>query len=232
VICEDLYGGEGILDCLLSCAAGEECPPGYHCTIYGLCTGDTEWTCDFDYYADGLCDCGCGLTDVVDCPDTTADSCEYCDDVGSCNFHACPGAIDPEDNAVCDPLVLWTCDEDAYDDGVTCDCGCGSIDPDCANPTQEACEACNGAGSCAENEVGCDTIRDVYNAICYAPAAWICDPDGYADGTCNCGCGVFDDFDCTDSSVDACDACGSQGACDQGTYDCSLVVTDMNWLCT
>src|SRR6185312_3800503 len=58
------------------------------------------WTCGWDFYGDGSCDCGCGLKDP-DCKDSMAASCDYCDDTGSCNSDTCPGTIDPTDNSTC-----------------------------------------------------------------------------------------------------------------------------------
>lgn len=59
------------------------------------------WTCDPEFYADDLCDCGCGAFDDLDCTDMTVGSCDYCDDMGSCSMDACPGTIDPANNATC-----------------------------------------------------------------------------------------------------------------------------------
>lgn len=60
-----------------------------------------NWSCDPDYFNDGLCDCGCAAADV-DCADALVGSCDYCDDVGSCSEDAaCPGSIDPTNNAIC-----------------------------------------------------------------------------------------------------------------------------------
>jgi hypothetical protein len=60
----------------------------------------------------------------------------------------------------------WTCPEDAYGADATCDCGCGAFDPDCHNPTLDACEACNTPGSCAEAETDCGSIFPNNNAVC------------------------------------------------------------------
>jgi len=63
--------------------------------------GVPGWTCDALYYGtnDG-CDCGCGLHDP-DCVTSHVNSCEYCDNFGSCSTALCPGSIDPQDNATC-----------------------------------------------------------------------------------------------------------------------------------
>jgi hypothetical protein len=63
--------------------------------------GPTGWSCDVNFYgtSDG-CDCGCGIPDP-DCSSSDVSVCEFCNDPGSCNTGACPGTIDPGDNAVC-----------------------------------------------------------------------------------------------------------------------------------
>ncbi len=63
-----------------------------------------EWTCDVTFYGIGDgCDCGCGVFDP-DCVDMTLDSCQFCDNEGSCSQNACERmpTIDPDDNAVCE----------------------------------------------------------------------------------------------------------------------------------
>jgi hypothetical protein len=60
--------------------------------------GSPTWTCAPRYYSDGGCDCGCGELDV-DCVDSSAASCEFCANAGSCAA-ACT-EIDPADNSQC-----------------------------------------------------------------------------------------------------------------------------------
>lgn len=60
-----------------------------------------EWTCEPAFYAgDDGCDCGCGVVDP-DCDPPEIDSCEYCDEPGSCSTDECPGTIDPADIGTC-----------------------------------------------------------------------------------------------------------------------------------
>lgn len=60
----------------------------------------------------------------------------------------------------------WTCEPAYYGTNDGCDCGCGALDPDCMNPTQEACQYCNNPGSCAQGQMGCAAIADANNAVC------------------------------------------------------------------
>ncbi|HEY2775375.1 MAG TPA: hypothetical protein VGK20_15135 [Candidatus Binatia bacterium] len=82
-----------------------------------------------------------------DCADATVANCAYCNDVGSCASIACPANIDPADNSKCAVPGAWTCDPGFYADGF-CDCGCGIVDPDCADATVASCQYCDDAGSC------------------------------------------------------------------------------------
>lgn len=67
------------------------------CTV----TIPAGWTCDRHYYADGLCDCGCGAADL-DCASSQATDCAACDDPGSCSASPCDSApILADDNAHC-----------------------------------------------------------------------------------------------------------------------------------
>ena len=123
-------------------------------------------------------------------------------------------------NGVCSAPGTWTCAAAAYDEegqGVAspnCDCACGSLDPDCADPFPvTGCapgEACDGAGNC-----------DVA-----APPGWNCDPTYYGDALCDCGCGVFDAPDCADLTVGVCEYCNDPGSC--GTDVCPANIDPTN----
>jgi len=108
--------GGGI--CLGLCRTATDCASGEVCydldwprytgeQAWGVCApaegeAPAGWTCDPAFWADGQCDCGCGLIDP-DCADPSVDSCEYCDDLGSCSEEevGCPGLISATNNAVC-----------------------------------------------------------------------------------------------------------------------------------
>ncbi len=59
----------------------------------------TEWTCRAEFYADEVCDCGCGARDS-DCASGAASACNYCDAPGSCAQGDC-NLILEDDNALC-----------------------------------------------------------------------------------------------------------------------------------
>jgi hypothetical protein len=214
--------------CVISCEGGTQCPDGMVCVDQDLCVWpEPTWSCDLDFYGDASCDCGCGFHDV-DCADLTLFVCEYCNDPGSCNEDAdigdCYGILDPANNATCDLTQRWTCNLALYDDGVTCDCGCGWPDPDCADDTVEACDACNEPGSCAETEGDCASIEADHNSTCAPPPSWNCFADFFdGDDGCHCGCGAFDP-DCDDATADACTSCNDFGSCAEKLFaDCSTI---------
>jgi hypothetical protein len=152
-----------------------------------------------------------------DCANATVGVCDWCADTGSCNTAACPGTINPTNNAVCSSVVVppgWTCAPAYFADGL-CDCGCGAFDSnDCANMTVGACDYCDDTGSC--NTALCPgTINTTNNAVCSSgvPPGWTCNPAYFGDGDCDCGCGAFDSSDCANMTVGACDYCDDPGSC-------------------
>ncbi len=106
------------------------------------------WTCSEEHYRDYICDCGCGIPDV------------YCQGIelryvcGNYPVEGCSGGnrnhIDPNHNALCVVSVPdeWTCERSYFEDGL-CDCGCGTLDPDCVLDEVTACETCDSEGSCS-----------------------------------------------------------------------------------
>lgn len=102
------------------------------------------------------------------------------------------------------PAPGWVCEPSLYDANDRCDCGCGALDPDCADETPASCARSH----CADN-LGPSPAD---NAVCVAPApGWTCDFDAYdeggdgaASGRCDCGCG-YADPDCADAMYATCD---------------------------
>lgn len=160
------------------------------------------WGCPREAYSDGQCHCGCALPDP-DCASDELDACEVCDAVGSCNKSACPGHVDPDDVTTCvPPPTGWTCAPSAYDDGATCDCGCGIADADCADGELSSCQTCDGSGSCGNGPCP-SSIAIGDTATCEYPARWLCSETLYGDGTCDCGC-AEPDIDCPDANASSC----------------------------
>lgn len=166
------------------------------------------WTCTPLVYENGACDCGCGAPDP-DCDHhDDVSECALCNSFGSCNLKACPGDIDRADTTICRPPPEgWTCSVSAYEDGISCDCGCGIADPDCEGEGVEACHVCDLFGSCAGGNCP-SSIDEDDNTQCNVPEGWTCRSDQYADGACHCGCGVLDS-DCASASSSECDVCSS-----------------------
>ncbi|MCP4504358.1 MAG: trypsin-like peptidase domain-containing protein [Deltaproteobacteria bacterium] len=181
------------------------CENGETCDANGSCASSeapASWTCDASFYGtnDG-CDCACGAVDP-DCADTTQ-SVFNCDPGVTCN--AAGG---------CDSGTTWTCDPAKYDASDGCDCGCGTLDPDCLKEEQAvlgcaADEVCSSAGTCSaasEPEM---------------PSQWSCAASFFAAGDgCNCNCGAYDpDCDDDEQQVFGCDSgvCLVDGTCEEPT---------------
>jgi len=160
--CSDALVGNGTCDCgcgvvdpdcraleRASCTdPGCELTTCQYCNEDGLRTGcGGDWASDLvesacsvaTFDLDGLCDCGCGVSDP-DCPKD-----EGCTEKGC----SAPGCEVCHDGYLLTRCLTWFCDEDRFGDG-DCDCGCGAPDPDCesAGCTQvgcadSACEVCH-----------------------------------------------------------------------------------------
>jgi hypothetical protein len=145
------------------------------------------------------------------CSDMTCiDATSTCNGLKDCK----DGSDEAPLNAACNG---WTCDKKVYNDGL-CDCGCGTVDPDCPNASVSSCDLCGSQGSCDEGGAGCLGIIDPNNnATCNVklPAGWTCAAEKYIDPWCDCGCGVPDPA-CMDSKPASCENCGAQGSCSEG----------------
>jgi len=104
---------------------------------------------------------------------------------------------------VCEaPPPSWTCDEALFGDGLSCDCGCGGGDPDCAiMPGLPV--------------VGCDA-PNMCNAGNCVPPEWTCSGAFFGtDDGCDCGCGALDP-DCPASDIAECQFCNNANSCAAG----------------
>ncbi len=184
-------GASGTADAALATPDASNLPPG--------------WTCGAFHYGDGVCDCGCGVIDDLDCTaPLTVDQCYY-------YFNGCPDGKnpDPDDPTRCVPSPTdWTCHwSDYYDQ--SCTCGCGVADPQCPD----------GAGLSDCQYDGCPSGQspdptEVTQCMTGAPQdSWTCDLALLYDGSqCDCGCGA-EDPDCgPNPTADSCDVvhCGSK----------------------
>ncbi len=138
-------------DCVTECGDGV-CEPGEDPDCIDCRAGvPVGWTCELSWYdaGDG-CDCGCGIYDP-DCDDPSQDI-PNCDPGQTCNAD---GVCEGEPTGPVAPEG-WICDAAFYDAGDGCDCGCGIIDPDCADPAAEVVGCAAGQvcidGLCAEPE--------------------------------------------------------------------------------
>ena len=161
------------------------CTGALACTAAGVCA-PAAWTCDpVRYAARDQCDCGCGAPDP-DCADKQlltagCGPTEHCGSDGKCSPNA-PSS--------------WTCSASVYGARDACDCGCGAVDPDCANgalPVRGcvgrnatcksdgtcACTPSCGTNVCGDNGCGgsCGTCSDPAKSICLGGACVsACDP--------------------------------------------------------
>jgi cysteine-rich repeat protein len=218
--------------------------------------------CSAAWYGDGSCDCGC-LADDIDCPSPyDAADCAFvlcpvgqaldpadpagcipaCGDGERTGDEACDdGNNDDGDGCTADCRwelpAAWAaaCGVGTYGARDGCDCGCGAVDPDCADDTLASCEL-NRCGdrldgpwvpdlsdptTCVLNQCGdqfpgevetCDdgntTPGDGCDALCQVEPGFVCTP-----GTCQtstCGDGLFDPWAgelCDDGNSDDSDGC-------------------------
>ena len=143
----------------------------------------STWKCAPALWADGYCDCGCGVADF-DCvgQNCTARGCTVasCDACYTEEYAWKPCLPDP------DP-TKWTCSMAEQMDAV-CDCGCGIADP-----------ACGGSGC---SEPGCwrkkCSVRHAANGSVLTDMfppfnGWTCPAAAWGGGNgCDCGCGAVD----------------------------------------
>ncbi|MFZ9888614.1 MAG: hypothetical protein ACO3JL_14035, partial [Myxococcota bacterium] len=189
-------------DATLAACDVRNCGPGFlpsateNYTCDQLPPAPAEWTCESYYFnaGDG-CDCGCGALDP-DCRDDTAEACDF----NNCDADAVPVATDNTRCEVPADAAQWTCNPDYFGSGDGCDCGCGVVDPDCADATEASCLYNN----CDIGLVPSASANETCEAPT-APAEWTCAESFFgSDDGCDCGCGVVDP-DCADGTAASCD---------------------------
>ncbi len=234
----------GGCSCAIGCELSKTCCPDYGdvCQCESACIGKAcgpdgcGGTCGFcdPSSASPFCDGKgqCGATCVPLCagkscgPNGCGGNCGTCSADATCNDSgACVGPA-------------WTCEPDLYQDGVTCDCGCGLPDPDCT--------VISDTYGCPKG-VGCDAGTGLCKmAICTstkqcAVPKWCIGHygvgDGHRRGTCQVpdpttfGPGMPCAFD-TDCASGICgagvcrEACGSDADCTKGAICTGIAVVD------
>lgn len=182
----------------------------------------SEWTCSTEAQNDSLCDCGCTVPD---------DACggSGCTEPG-CWRGACDRrhGSDGDQISPSQPPLGWTCPSASWGNG-TCDCGCGTDDPDCQSVFHCTTPLCN--------DLECLVCHDSTGRTVPCDNAlqnWKCDPQRFGSGDgCDCGCGAAD----PDCAGDGCSEYGCRaGACqrctDTGYSDDRLVgCGSAQWTC-
>lgn len=145
-----------------SCMSKDECG-GLPC-VEGTCSS-----------GDGVCQAGISFGDV-DFDACVSLSC--CTELETCTYdyadlEGCNSCLDALGGDRCDGLLaclgascdVWTCEEAHYGSDDGCDCGCGVLDPDCADALVETCEFCDSLGSCGTAPCPAN-IDPTNNAVC------------------------------------------------------------------
>jgi len=151
--------------------------------IIPYCSGE-KWTCDFDLYNDGTrCDCDCGVFD----PD-----CENYNLPTTCpeDFACILNNTEDLTSMYCAAPKKWSCHPSAYKDGVTCDCNCTVLDPDCLNANASAISGC---GSFSQKAWTCNSESKCIPAAC---GNGIIDP--FLSEQCDGGAGCSSKCKCLD----------------------------------
>lgn len=155
----------------------------------------------------------------TDCANNT--DINACDDCSCSNSTVDGGLVlstcDSADTTQCTAgtFVAWTCDPNSYNDGFSCNCGCGSQDVDCTSTTDLAeCSSC-GCTTAVDGGISVASCQAADTTQCTAGSfvTWACSPGYYGtDDGCDCGCGAVD-LDCADAGIDACRYCNDEGSC-------------------
>eukprot|EP00727_Mastigamoeba_balamuthi_P002545 m51a1_g12288 putative serine-threonine protein (752) ;mRNA; f:296526-302148 len=162
------------------------------------------WSCDLAKYNDGVCDCGCGTSDI-DCS-RNFDKVNGCNPGETCN-HMGRCILLGWENGPCTAANYWhydgcQCDcGERYNDSVICDCGCGTPDPDCDDWDRNT--TCPGNVHC-------------YNDASYCKTAEVCDYNGHCVAT-GCGNNRAEGWTTPKEECDGGEGC-TKCKCDKGFY--------------
>lgn len=127
--------------------------------------------------------------------------------------------------ATCQDVSGWTCNLAYFGNNDGCDCGCGIVDPDCADTAADSCQFCGESGSCSTSGQACPSNIDPNNnAICLPPAC-ASDADCGTDETCDVASGA-----CVPALTGSCGgSCG--GSSSSGTCFCDEACFTMGDCC-
>lgn len=211
----DTSCGDGVCDTGERQSCSEDCAPDPSSVPDGV-----DWDerrCGSQSYGTGDgCHCGCGAPDP-DCEDP-AQPVRRCVSPGAtCSAEGL--CVEPDA-----PLVIpdgWRCFDREFNDGNTCHCDCGAVDPDCNNINRpvSGCrngEVCTSDGTCGQPELPEGATWDEEDPDCAGGFA-------QGDNVCHCGCGAPDpDCDSFNSSgsrlagncLDRSLQCNAQGLCE------------------
>jgi cysteine-rich repeat protein len=251
--CWPWYFGDGVCDCGCGVVDVDCALPFEASTCERGCGGGLVEPLDTTACVPSVC--GNGLVEQFEsCDDENLASGDGCD--GACAIEAgysCSGAP----SACVGVPVSWTCPAFIYSDGAACDCGCGTVDPDCATPlTFEQCDRINcvfgtllneaaphlcvspicGDGVIAGNEA-CDdgntAVGDGCSDACFVEPGFACREAPSQCGPAVCGDGYVDGFEtCDDGGLVDGDGCDAACAREDGfvcSGEPSLCVS--NWTC-
>jgi len=170
--------GDGCANCRLTVPYAWTCSPGYYnandgcdCGCGALdpdCADASVASCD---YCTDSGSCGAGIcpgsiaagdnSTCMDCSNGVIDPGEGCDDANLVSTDGCTGNC----LALMIPPPEWSCRSSYYGAMDGCDCGCGAVDPDCADATASSCDFCRVWGSCGTDACPAN-IDPANNAVC------------------------------------------------------------------
>lgn len=167
------------------------------------------WTCNWKSYYGDSCTCGCGIADP---------GCQPNMHISDCTTDGCPTgeSPDPQDVTQCidnAPQDSWSCDLALLNDGSTCDCGCGALDPDC--PAGAMPSSCDVVHCGSKDELKPGTITECWE---------ICEPltETVGNATCTNG-GFIEIFSSCERNLSACsDGNSYEVECTAGECECRV----------
>jgi len=194
------------------------------CPANATCTDTADGytcTCDSGFAGDAQ---GCETV----CGDGLVKGDEACDDSNTAAGDGCRAdCLGTEEcgDSMLDTAAGEQCDDGNIVAGDGCDDRCENepVEGPCGDGVLNIGEECDDGN--AANGDGCE------GCVVTLSDAWTCDPALFNAGDgCECGCGQVD-ADCADATVESCDYCGGQGACNPNDPTCQQLNLDDNSSC-